>query len=142
MSEFALRGYNVASPEIDQGDDLFVVNHATSQMWRIQVKTSVGTPQQNGTIYFQSNAREAALHPPNAPASHFVFVLRLGDRWRFLVIGIGVLHNYIIAGNGMGTLNNQNRVFTFIYNPATHDVTCSGINLNHHLEDWVVWPII
>ena len=40
MSEFALRGYNVAIPEIDTGDDVFVVNDQKGAMSRIQVKTA------------------------------------------------------------------------------------------------------
>jgi hypothetical protein len=43
MSELTLRGYNVAMPEIDKGDDVFAVKDATGAMWRLQVKTSQGT---------------------------------------------------------------------------------------------------
>jgi hypothetical protein len=32
MSEFCYRGYNAATPEIDKGDDVFVVNDATGAM--------------------------------------------------------------------------------------------------------------
>jgi hypothetical protein len=40
MSEFLLRGWNVAIPEVDEGDDIFVVRHETSRLMRIQVKAS------------------------------------------------------------------------------------------------------
>jgi hypothetical protein len=42
MSELSRRGYNVAIPEIDIGDDVFALNDATSQLSRIQVKTATG----------------------------------------------------------------------------------------------------
>jgi len=43
MSEFLLRGYNVATPEVDVGDDIFVVDDRKGTLWRIQVKTAIGT---------------------------------------------------------------------------------------------------
>ena len=40
MGEFLIRGYNVASPEVDRGDDLFVVRDEDGVLKRIQVKTA------------------------------------------------------------------------------------------------------
>jgi len=51
MSELALRGYNVAIPQIDVGDDVFVVNDETGVMSRLQVKTSSRTRQKQSTKY-------------------------------------------------------------------------------------------
>lgn len=31
MAEFLIRGYNVAMPEVDEGDDVFVVHHDGDQ---------------------------------------------------------------------------------------------------------------
>lgn len=42
MSEFLLRGYNVAIPEVDEGDDVLVVNDRADRLWRVQVKTAIG----------------------------------------------------------------------------------------------------
>ena len=42
MSEFLIRGYNVAVPEVDIGDDLFVVHDIAGSFWRVQVKTANG----------------------------------------------------------------------------------------------------
>ena len=38
MSEFLLRGWNVAIPEIDIGDDIFVVQDESGTLRRVQVK--------------------------------------------------------------------------------------------------------
>jgi len=51
MGELCLRGYNVAMPEIDKGDDVFAVNDTTGTMWRLQVKTSLGTKQKKSWRY-------------------------------------------------------------------------------------------
>jgi len=45
MSEFLARGYNVAVPEVDRGDDLFVVQDESGDFDRIQVKTACATPR-------------------------------------------------------------------------------------------------
>ncbi len=40
MSEFLVRGWNVAIPEVDVGDDIFVVKDSSGAFLRVQVKTS------------------------------------------------------------------------------------------------------
>ncbi|MFN9688681.1 MAG: hypothetical protein ACK57X_07415 [Bacteroidota bacterium] len=43
MSEFLTRGWNVAIPEVDVGDDIFVVQDDNGTLRRVQVKTSTST---------------------------------------------------------------------------------------------------
>lgn len=40
MSEFLLRGWNVAIPEIDIGDDIYVVHDGSGSLKRVQVKSA------------------------------------------------------------------------------------------------------
>ena len=40
MSEFLMLGWNVAIPEVDIGDDIFVVQDDNGTLRRVQVKTS------------------------------------------------------------------------------------------------------
>ena len=40
MSEFLMRGWNVAMPEVDTGDDIFVVEDENDTFYRVQVKTA------------------------------------------------------------------------------------------------------
>jgi hypothetical protein len=47
MSEFLIRGWNVAIPEVDIGDDIFVVQDDNGTLRRVQVKTSAATTRQN-----------------------------------------------------------------------------------------------
>ena len=133
-SELSFRGYVVSMPTVDLGNDLFVENHNTGKTWRIQVKAA--RPPR-----FQFAVREDANHSPTAKADHFVFVLRINDSWCFYVIPQAVLSNY--AHNGMGTVSkDRGRTFTFLRDPATGDVTCSGQNMNGHLNAWDSWPVI
>jgi hypothetical protein len=49
MAEFLLRGYNVAIPEVDEGDDIFVVTNRVDRLWRVQVKTAIGVRRAYGS---------------------------------------------------------------------------------------------
>ncbi len=40
MAEYLARGYNVAIPEVDIGDDIFVVRDEIGEFSRIQVKSA------------------------------------------------------------------------------------------------------
>ena len=128
-SEFSVRGYIVSLPMVDLGTDLFIENHATGRTWRVQVKTSLGTTAQPN--YFQFSVKETAIHAPTATATSFAFVLRINDTWRIFILDQPVVSNFV-QNNGMGshTSGSSNRTFTFILDPSTGSVTCSGINMN------------
>jgi hypothetical protein len=46
MSEFLARGWNVATPEVDVGDGLFVVEDKKGLFKRVQVKTAQAVERQ------------------------------------------------------------------------------------------------
>jgi len=48
VAEFLLQDWNAAIPEIDTGDDVFVVQDKIGLFKRIQVKTITGTKRKNG----------------------------------------------------------------------------------------------
>ena len=48
MSEFLARGWNVAVPEVDVGDDIFVAKDADGEFARVQVKAASGTKRKLG----------------------------------------------------------------------------------------------
>ncbi|MEM7531914.1 MAG: hypothetical protein AAF639_07055 [Chloroflexota bacterium] len=86
MAEFLVRGYNVAVPEVDIGDDIFVVRDIDGLHSRIQVKTTNATPTQDG--YSARYALKLSqLENPSQPDTWYVFVNRLQGEWEsFLVI--------------------------------------------------------
>lgn len=137
MGEFCLRGYNASMPEIDKGDDVFVVNDETGAMWRLQVKTSLGKRQQQSRAY-QFRVRESSIQQPQTPDLHFAFVMRKEKIWHFILMDRSVLRNYI-RNNNLGTLANDYRQINItLYEDGR--AMCSGIDLQHHLEDWNTWP--
>lgn len=86
MSEFLDRGYNVAVPEVDVGDDIFVVRDSSGVYVRVQVKTSTATETRRGTASRYS-LRLSQLAQPTAPEIWYVLVQRIADQWSdFLLI--------------------------------------------------------
>jgi hypothetical protein len=137
MSEFSLKGYNVAIPEIDTGDDVFVVDDQKGAMWRIQVKTANATLQKKSRR-FQFRSRESAIVTPVTPESTFIFVLRVDNLWRFLIVARNILHNYVVA-NSLGTLAGDYRqICVTLHNDGR--AICSSVDLTHHLDDFSAWP--
>lgn len=137
MGEFCLRGYNAAMPEIDKGDDVFVVNDTTGAMWRLQVKTALGREQATSRAY-QFRVRETAIQNAQTPELHFAFVMRKDRIWHFLLMDRPVLRTYV-RNNNMGTPAGDYRQFSMVL----HDdgrLICSGVDLRNHLEDWATWP--
>ena len=139
MGEFALRGYNVAIPEMDVGDDVFVVNDSTGAMWRVQVKTSVARPQTTSER-FGFRIKESSIQTAQSPDLHFVFALRSSKGWRFLVIDRAVLRGYVV-NQRLGTLAGQFRQVNVVLH---NDGRCisSGQDLRNFLEDWARWPVL
>jgi len=62
MSEFLWRGYNVAIPAVDVGEDIFVVEAANGVLRRVQVKTAGTRGHGNGTKRVQFALSRAQLN--------------------------------------------------------------------------------
>jgi hypothetical protein len=82
MSEFLYRGYNVAVPAVDIGDDAYVVEDQLGTMWRLQVKTSESPDAHVGT--YQLSRRQ--LREIKANELFFMFSIRWLGHWRFILI--------------------------------------------------------
>lgn len=86
MAECLMRGFNVAIPEVDVGDDLFVVNDQSGNYRRIQVKT-VTAVRRNATYSAQFQVPLLQLEQVFVPDLIYVFASRFRAGWGpFLVI--------------------------------------------------------
>src|SRR5947199_8249235 len=90
MAEFLLRGYNVATPEVDVGDDVFVVNDWVERLWRIQVKTAIGVPRGYGCSG-QYQVPLAQLQKFGFTPLFYIFALRWEGRWEFVPLSQRIL---------------------------------------------------
>jgi hypothetical protein len=82
MSEFLYRGYNVAVPAVDIGDDAYVVEDQKGAMWRLQVKTT-DQPEERVATYLLSRRQ---LRDIKENELFFMFMARRQQRWRFILI--------------------------------------------------------
>lgn len=91
MSEFLLRGYNVAIPSVDVGDDVFVVDDQRGTMWRVQVKTGDGKELREDTgetarKIVQYNLSRRQLGELKDSELFFMLMVRWDARWRFALV--------------------------------------------------------
>lgn len=107
MSEFLLRGWNVAIPEVDEGDDIFVVKHEEGRLMRIQVKTSQAKFQkENFTATFSISTRQ--LDDATKDDIFYIFLVRGRDKWQLpLIISRYDLFERLISIRGNKSIENQ-----------------------------------
>jgi hypothetical protein len=140
MANFLFRGYNAAIPEIDVGDDLFVVTDATGELFRIQVKS---------TIAKGVNSRRGRFHVPcqqlktaQSPDLYFVFAFHFDALWRtFIVISRESLTN-LHTEREVGRRDESRGSVYFDVVVTDTTTTCNGVSLQECRDNWNPWPII
>ena len=140
MSEFLTRGWNVAIPEVDIGDDIFVVQDDNGTLRRVQVKTSTSTPREK-SFSGQFNVPLRQLNNiANIPV-HYVFVVRHNKQWTKPVI---IRQDYLLdhwQANKIGSEHNGNLNLYFSYS-KDDKVESSGLDLSKYISDFTDFPII
>jgi len=132
MSEFLTRGWNVAIPEVDIGDDIFVVQDDNGTLRRVQVKTS--TVRQS-SFSGQFNILLPQLrNVANIPV-HYVFIVRHNSQWtRPVIIRQDYLLDLFQNGNvGSAHEGNLNLYFSYF---ADNRIECSGFDLTRYISDF------
>jgi len=138
MAEFPLRGYNVAMPEVDTGDDIFVVNDPTGEFWRIQVKTALGVPHDYGfSGRFAIDLTQLTVQ--KTPDLYYVLALRQLAHWEFVVLSRATLRREYVRYH-VGVVSQENLVL----NLRCHEqvVLCSGRDWQRFRNNWSRWPLI
>lgn len=109
MSEFLVRGWNVAIPEVDVGDDIFVVHDREGILKRVQVKTSTASKRKKHySAMFQVNKLQLA--DIRGSLVTYVFLARTEIGWlKPVIMAQNVLLGYI-ENQQMGTAHQDNVV--------------------------------
>jgi hypothetical protein len=139
MAELLLRGWNVALPEVDLGDDVFVVKDEGGDLSRIQVKTATTKPYRHGySAQFTIGLTQLTI--PRTPDLVYIFVVRHEEQWApYVIIGrdtLSIEHKrYHIGSESKGKL-----LVRFLY--EQEQVRCGPREFTQFRSDWSRWPIL
>lgn len=139
MSEFLMLGWNVAIPEVDIGDDIFVVQDNEGTLRRVQVKTST-SKQRKGSFSCQFNVSVKNLRNISTVLVHYVFLVRHDSQWADPVI---IRQDYLLdhfENDKAGSESNGNVIFYFTY--TNGKVECSGKDFTRYVKDFTDFPQI
>ncbi len=139
MSEFLTRGWNVAIPEVDIGDDIFVVQDENGTLRRVQVKTSTSTLRQN-SFSGQFKIPLAQLRNITNVPVHYVFMVRNNDQWTKPIV---IRQDYLLdhfQNDQIGSQSEGNLILYFSYTAAK--VECSGLDLSKYVSDFTDFPLL
>lgn len=158
LSEFLRRGYNVAIPVVDTGDDAIVINDGEHELRRLQVKS--GNPVLSGghdaAVQFQLS-REQLRDVLGAPL-FYMFMAWVWGRWSWVLIPREQLKRYkdkaeaaslnrskgrLRKGDGDTRSDDLKVTIEFSRDPTTGEETASmwGGSLSAYLNHWPPeWP--
>lgn len=140
MAEFLSRGYNVAVPEVDVGDDMFVIRDRDGQLSRVQVKTANARDLPDGAFSAVFKVSRRQLETPHTPDMNYVFAVRHRDAWRdFLIVSREALYE-LHAVHAVGAEVDHSVLFSFAFSPG--DVLCRDQSVNPYRNHWSKWPSI
>ena len=139
MSEFLMLGWNVAIPEVDVGDDIFVVRDDNGTLRRIQVKTSTSTHRKNGYSGQFSVSVNNLSNMSETPV-HYVFLVRHNQEWsKLAIIEQETLLDHF-QNNNVGSEAKGSITFYFSYKDGR--VECSGQDFTKYIRDFTDFPQI
>ena len=139
MSEFLMLGWNVAIPEVDIGDDIFVVQDDNGTLRRVQVKTSTSTDRKE-SFSGQFSVSVKNLRNISTILVHYIFLVRHNNEWSKPVI---IRQDYLLdhfENNKVGSEAKGNITFYFSY--TNEKVECSGQDLTKYIKDFTDFPKI
>ena len=139
MAELAWRGYNVALPEIDIGDDIFVLNPTSGTVWRVQVKTASGKVGKRRVTY-QFRLPLAQMNAAVSPRLVFVFAGRRPNRWHYFAISSAALRK--LRKDGLGSKNGEHLMVTFSCTRNGDGWLGKGMQLDTWIDTWKPFPAL
>lgn len=144
MSEFIVRGYNAAIPEVDIGDDILVIRDIDDSLSKIQVKATntcieLKSPKNKGVFRVQFNVKKSQLLRDSiAPFFYFFLVRREGQWIQPIILPQDILSNDFISGDIGSDSGNNIKLWFKVFPDGT--VECNHIDYSEFLGNWSPWP--
>ena len=139
MSEFLARGWNVATPEVDVGDDLFVVEDKKGLFQRVQVKTAQAIERLD-SYSVQFNIPLHQLEAAIAPEIYYVLLVRKQNKWSDLLIIPRKTLWGLYEEHQIGTIVKNNLMLYMSFKKPF--VTCSKVDFTPFMDNFEDFPII
>lgn len=138
MGELLVLGYNTAIPEVDVGDDVFVVSDIDGTLWRMQVKTSEGRADPSGRILTQFKLNRNQVMTKKRVDLHYVFALRYEKRWDFVVMSRSDLESQRLLFESTSPKHKKEREFVFnlVFEKDRSDVRCWSVSFVDFLNQF------
>ena len=138
MSEFLMRGWNVAMPEVDTGDDIFVVEDENDTFYRVQVKTAQSIQRKNG----RSTQFSIALNQISEydEAVYFVFLIRNSQNWSDMLLIrqrqlVDLVRDYKIG-------SVYEKKLTLYFSIQEEKIICSNLDFTPFVNNFADFPIV
>jgi PD-(D/E)XK endonuclease len=139
MSHFLMRGWNVAVPEVDVGDDLLVVEDKKGIFFRVQVKTAQAVERNKG-YSVQFNLSLAQIQSFTDPEIYFVFVICRNNQWTNLLVVPREDLSDLFTEHNIGSIVNGQLILYFTFND--NEITCSKVDFNRFHNNFDDFPLI
>lgn len=139
MSEFLMRGWNVAVPEVDIGDDIFVVRDSNGEFVRVQVKTATAQTRTK-SFSAQFSLPLAQLNRNFVPQLIYCFLVRHKEQWLppLLMTRSDLREKYRVEGLGTPTDDKLLLYFSF----QNGQISCSNVDLTPFSNNFDLFPDI
>jgi hypothetical protein len=142
MSEFLHRRINVAIPEVDVGDDVFVVKGSDETVTRVQVKAATAKAQVDSYAALINVPLAQLSVPRDTPALVYVFAIRFQERWSdFVVIRRSTLFARFNEGAGYRRVQSDGKEyvqFRCVFTDTT--AQCGLVDFHPYRSAWDPWP--
>lgn len=138
MAEFLMRGWNVAMPKVDTGDDIFVVEDENDTFYRVQVKTAQAV-ERKGSYGVQFSISLQQLQEYDTTV-YFVFLIRKGNQWTDMILIRQEQLVDFLRTNNIGSAHGKNLMLYFAIKDKK--VTCSTLDFTPYLNNFDDFPII
>ena len=138
-SYFLARGWNVATPRVDIGDDLLVIDDRKGTFSRIQVKTAQALEQKESfSARFKLPMKQ--LQNSYDPELYYIFMVYRNNDWHSkLIIPREVLLDYHL-NKKIGSLANDNLVIYFSFQNGK--TLWSKVDITEFYNNFDDFPII
>lgn len=141
MSELVFRGYNTAIPEVDVGDDIFVIHDKNGDLRRVQVKTAQARKNKTNDGYRAAfSVRLDQLKTPINPELVYILLIRHQGVWSdYLIITRSDLNS--LRDSGLGADDGRGSL-TISVGLQGDEALCNRVSLQHCRNNWSLFPPI